>query len=45
MAFYSCADELWQEVLPMTTSLADILESFKAEECANYLKNAGYASI
>ena len=28
----------------MTTSLADILTGFTAEECANYLKNAGYAS-
>lgn len=29
----------------VTSSLAGILESFTAEECANYLKNAGYASI
>jgi transposase len=29
----------------VTASLAGILKSFTAEECANYLKNAGYASI
>jgi len=29
----------------MTESLAAILESFTPKECANYLKNAGYASI
>ena len=29
---------------PIITSLAAILESFTAQECANYLRNAGYAS-
>ena len=29
----------------LTSSLARILESFTPHECANYLKNAGYASI
>jgi transposase len=28
----------------VTSSLAGILESFTPQECANYLKNAGYAS-
>ena len=31
-------DELWQEI-------GSILKTYPAEECANYLRNSGYASV